>query len=866
MMGSSSRFDHAPDYYFCTAFWLLANYSLGSWAPEWEGQAWYSNRWPDGKLPTVDALKAEPKQVRRWRGEIGIGGQINGVVRGGAGLMIQALRGDGWVLAGRVGTDERYELIDVPLERYQVSLPEVGREQEVFLTRERPVAAANFDLTGSVIVIATSVIRGTVRGGAGYKVLVSRPVDGWSQEQVAAANGAYSFTGLVAGAYTVTLVGAGDQQEQREGVVLDGRNEVIVDLAAPGWGWEVSDAGPAPGFGVVRCRVKGRFDTPVRLWAVGWEGITRRTGTKPEYGADVCEFAPLGAGRYSVQPGSIDVVAEVNVDGQRVHWLTFTEHSVQVARPPIGALIGVVSRPPGVTASVAGWTVQVLQLPGTAPLAYVSSEADGAFRFDKLTPGKYTVQLLEAGLGSAVIAERTDIRLDAGGQVRVDLVLPATVESAEPTVGEAQPTVPLGLRPVVEDSGPGPGFCVVRCRVVGQPGRAVSLWTWGWGGITEITGSKPKYGPDACEFAPLGPGTYFVELEETDAAGATHTVRTEIHLESNRIVWVSFDTEGAQGEGASQPPPSMPVEPPASPTISEPTAPEEPLPAPEPALTVKNSVIGGTVVYPLESELSSDGLLLLLAGPEEVRQATASGGQYAFFGLPAGVYRLTVLSPDPALGNLAVRENIVVDGVNQVTVDLELSAPMYNKSRVSGRAKGGGGRIVLLEGPLADEVNIPRALHHAPRTTTIAQDETYAFDSLGPGAYRATVLDTEPPTGSTQTQAGILLDGRNTAQVDFDLDALRPGKTIEHYLLVGSIARAKDDFLVILRYVARYKPVVGSDESEARQARHVTILGGASAVSAMTEQGLRLSGCQVQRIESDFAAHLGKYLEEGRPY
>ena len=33
MMGTSSRFDHAPDYYFCTAFWLLGNYTLGSWSP-----------------------------------------------------------------------------------------------------------------------------------------------------------------------------------------------------------------------------------------------------------------------------------------------------------------------------------------------------------------------------------------------------------------------------------------------------------------------------------------------------------------------------------------------------------------------------------------------------------------------------------------------------------------------------------------------------------------------------------------------------------------------------------------------------------------------------------------------------------------
>lgn len=852
MMGTSSRFDHAPDYYFCTAFWLLGNYSLGSWASEWEGQAWYSNRWPDGKLPTIDALKAEPKQVRQWRGEAGVAGRISGVVRGGSGLTVHAARGDGWTLAGRVGTEERYEFTDVPLERYLVSLPDADKQQEVVLTRERPAAAANFDVTGIVVVAAASVVRGTVRGGAGQKVLLSRPADGWSQEQVVAVNGAYSFTGLAAGTYSVVLVSTGIQgAASMPSVVLDGRNEVVVDLAAPGWGWEVSDGGPGPGFGVVRCRVKGRVDVPVRLWTVGWEGFTQRTGSKSEYGSDVCEFSPLGVGKYSVQPQGIDAVAEVTVDGRRVHWLTFTEQVGQAAPATTGVIAGRVVRAQGATASVSGRTLQLLQPPAAAPVAQVRSAEDGAYRFEKLVAGTYTVQLLEAGQGSAVVVQKAGIKVDANGQAQVDLTLPSDAAS--------------GLKAVVEDGGPGPGFCVVRCRVVGQPGRAVSLATQGWGGITQLTGSKPEYGADACEFAPLGAGAYFVELEETDAAGLAHTVRVEVKLEPNRVVWVRF-------EDAGQTPSPAPGEEPVIPEPPPPDEPDEPATPPEPVVPAKNSVIGGAVAYPggihaVGSGFNSDGLLLLLTGPGEARQTTVVNGQYAFFGLPAGTYRLAVLPADPALNDLAVRENIVLDGVNQFTVDFELPAPKYddvasNESRVTGRAKGGAGRIVLLEGPLADDAGAKVD----SLTTTVTQDEVYAFDGLRPGAYRATVLDTEPPTGSTQTQAGILLDGLNTAQVDFDLEALRAGKTIEHYLFVGSSARSKDDFLATLRYAARFRPVVGSDESEARRARHVTILGGTSAVSALTEQGLRLSGCQVQRIEGDYAAQLSKYLEEGRPY
>ena len=99
-------------------------------------------------------------------------------------------------------------------------------------------------------------MRGVVRGGAGQTVRLSR-AENWSQEQAVAPDGSYRFTGLAPGAYAVALGNTGVTQT---GIILDGRNEVVVDLAAPGWGWEVTDGGAGPGFGVVRCRVTGRSD------------------------------------------------------------------------------------------------------------------------------------------------------------------------------------------------------------------------------------------------------------------------------------------------------------------------------------------------------------------------------------------------------------------------------------------------------------------------------------------------------------------------------------------------------------------------------------------------------------------------------
>ncbi len=167
MMGTSTRFDHAPDYYFCTAFWLLGNYALGHWAPEWEGQAWYSSRWPDGHLPIVSALKAEPKQARPWRGDGGVAGRIAGAVKNGAGLTVQVARPDAWQLTTRVGDDGRYELGDLPLAAYSVTVVEAERTQSVALTRERPAANANFDLSGLTVTTTASVIRGAVAGARG---------------------------------------------------------------------------------------------------------------------------------------------------------------------------------------------------------------------------------------------------------------------------------------------------------------------------------------------------------------------------------------------------------------------------------------------------------------------------------------------------------------------------------------------------------------------------------------------------------------------------------------------------------------------------------------------------------------------------
>lgn len=808
MMGTSRLYDPAPDYYFCTAYWLIGNFTLGSWAPAWECAAWFSRDWPGGQLPIVKALIAEPKQTRAWRGDAGRPGRLTGAVRNGPALplTLRLVRADGWMAVAQTAADGRFEFSDLPFDQFTLTLVEASLSQEVALVENQPVASANFDLTGAAIRLASGVIRGQVRGGAGMVVQLTRETDSSREEkQLVAADTTYRFTELEPDTYTVKLL---DTSVVKAGIVLDGRSEVAVDLVVPGWGWQSSPGGASPGFGIVRCRVTGRPDLGVRLWMPGWSGMTQRTGSKSEFGPDACEFAPLGSGTYKVQPEGISTIAEVVVDGSQAVWVTFVESSappeaperasnlagqartaqgapaakreVKLAGPDgeqttttqddgayrfahlpagvyrvwmegagaakegikldgrntmtvdfelsavaEGAILGVVT-------NGAGRVMRLLLPDGSNrppnPLAEVRTDADARYRFDKLLAGSYTVQVMGADAPSEVAAERKGIAVAGATPVQVDFALATPVQNG-------------GWEVKVEDGGEAPGFSVVRCQVEGEVNREVRLWTAGWSGIVQRTGSKSEYGPDVCEFAPLGAGRYSVEATGLEAetprgmapvarAAVVKGIRAEFDLEPGRLLWVRY-------RKVAQPP----AEPPAR----------------------SDSVIGG-------------------------------------------------------------------------------------------RVKGGAGRTARLEGP------------GVSRTMTIAPDETYRFTGLPAGAYTLTALDSDPPTGMTQTQADIQVNGANTAQVDLDLSSLGPAKTMDHYLLVGSVARSKDDFVTTLQYIGRFQPVIGTDEAEARKAHHVTILASQSAISAVVEQGLRMAGCQAQRVEGDYAATLGKLLAENRPY
>ena len=376
MMGVSERYPAAPPYYFCTAFWLMANSQLRGQG--WERHAWYSERWPGGKLPTVDALAALPKVTRpipRVKGEKGRG------------------------------------------------------------PRRRP---------------KRSVIKGVLYDYPNSRVFLRSYFV--SLQTTSDDEGAYAFAKLPPDTYRLSIPGT---DEVRLGLKVDGKETMEVDIGEPklkpkplesrveefeDWLVEIADVGPSPGFGILRVSVEGMPGLPVHISTSDWEGYSRRTGSKPEFGPDVMEFSPLGNGLYTIQPQDFPFTIEVELNAERIVWVKYqstVEDEPEETEPKV--------QPPAQPATE--WT--------------------------------YTVT----------------------------------------------------------DGGSAPGFGIVRVKVEGEADLPVRIWSENWLGMIRRAGEKQEYGDFACEFAPLGAGTYFIE-----PAGLG--IQAEVAVDGSRVVWVTFEKGG----------------------------------------------------------------------------------------------------------------------------------------------------------------------------------------------------------------------------------------------------------------------------------------------------------------------------------
>ena len=404
MMGTSQRYDTAPDYYFATAFWLMGAAILR--AKGWEGHAWFSPRWPDGYLPVVDALAQLPKQQRRFTYD----------------------------------EDERPHI---------------------------PIIDSR----------ARSVVSGIIHGYPHTRVILrsaTYATDGYTDDK-----GRFRIEHLPAGSYRLSAPAADIVQL---GIELDGKNQVELEIGQPpappavddetsdsGWHVRVEDTGEHLGLSLVRVSVEGKPNLPVRIFTDGWEGITRLTGSKPEYGPFALEFAPLGPGRYTIEPEGLGVQAQIKLESNQA--LTIIFHPVLPAETSVTA--ATTSSIRGRIRHGAGLRLLLQHADGTEQETIADEE--GEFSFENLPSGTYELQLPDLDL-------HRQIKLNGGEETRIELEAP-TVET--------------------------PHYSTISGRVQHGQGRVVMLK--GPQGIRQV-----KVGADESYlFDQLGPGQYYVRVQDT---------------------------------------------------------------------------------------------------------------------------------------------------------------------------------------------------------------------------------------------------------------------------------------------------------------------------------------------------------------
>jgi hypothetical protein len=627
MMGASQRFKTAPDYYFCTAFWLFGNAQLGSTSPWWENHAWYSERWPGNALPVVWALKAEPKVSRRTP-SLGSGELItlSGLITHAGEHRLVVLERNG-VERTRTQLDanSRYTIPGLLPGTYTLRLLGSEIAQVIELAPGQREVLLNLDATPPESTVSRSQISGLVRGGSGAVISLVRTSDGQEWVTMARGDGSYRFVDLPAGLYSVRINPEGSWVDK---VALDGTNQQTVNLAVAGWGYTIRWIDTL-NIGSVYCSVEGQKQARVRAHAGDWRGEPVPVGSAPEISPYACAIGPLEAGHYmltveglSDETGRpLELEARVHIDKKRVPLVEFVYSRVTT---PVEAKASIVGRVVG--GRKAGQTTTVRLLDSQAHPRETTLAEDGSFAFRGLAAGLYAVEI-----AGAPTVNQQEIALDGQNQVLVELLLPLTpevIEAEQPAhasvitgvaphaagqtvrlvdaLGNEQSQVvghddrfcfdglAAGVYSVgiemgytqsdlkvdgvagwniefaellptwsaeVANAGSMPGYSVVRVEVEGLADVPVHIWKEEWEGMMRRTGSKPDYGPYALEFSPLGPGQYMIEPEGLNTW-------TDVTLTGLEVLWVSFRRRGTpaapnrvqpyQGPASTPPTPAAP--------------------------------------------------------------------------------------------------------------------------------------------------------------------------------------------------------------------------------------------------------------------------------------------------------------------
>jgi hypothetical protein len=313
---------------------------------------------------------------------------------------------------------------------------------------------------------------------------------------------------------------------------------------SPAWQGRLLRTIPIYGWSsIARIWVRNKIGLPVTIAAEngGWRTVGY-VGTKPEYGVDALEFAPLAPGVYLITPQGLNTTFRLNLPASAIAEVLFDES--QVIPPTSTPTPTVIGSPTPVP--VATFTPTPTATPTASPTA---------------TP------------------------------------LPTPTLSRTPTATPT-PVISSGWAGRIKRTVPIAGWSsIARIWVSGQRQIPVTLAAvnGNWR-ATASTGSKPEYGPDALEFAPLAPGRYSLTVPSLSA-------RFDFDLPSSTLAEIVFEPVNPPTPSATPTPspsstatltpspiPTLPeetpTETPPAPTLTDtPTAPEE-TPAITPPVTL----------------------------------------------------------------------------------------------------------------------------------------------------------------------------------------------------------------------------------------------------------------------------------------
>jgi hypothetical protein len=313
-------------------------------------------------------------------------------------------------------------------------------------------------------------------------------------------------------------------------------------------------------------RVTGRpAGQEVEIRSGGWSAVCK-TGTKPEHGQEACEFGALNSGTYRLTPEGLATHLDVEVElgdfvvvefyetggdadvgvGQ-TRWVGSIVEQTSGDEPTLhsnSAIAVVVAGKPWheVEIETDGWST-------TSETGFKPEYGPDACEFGGLRAGTYTIT--PKGLGASL-----QVTVDGWGWALVrfdESVVPVsqpvtlspqptilTSPSILPAATPQSPSVPSGQGwrgwIISNSSGTRAGtgaWSVIVVRVVNWAGVPVTITAGGDWSATCTTGTKPEYGPDACEIAGLWPATYLVRPE-----GAN--VEIEVAMDGLGVAFIDF--------------------------------------------------------------------------------------------------------------------------------------------------------------------------------------------------------------------------------------------------------------------------------------------------------------------------------------